>query len=780
MLCVTFTNRAAREMRTRIESYLGYYPHDLFAGNMHRFCLQFLYRNNIISADTSVLDEDDRLDLLATILPDKRNAAVTDFLTKAAYVYQTDHDHPEYIIRHPHSHISDADYEAIEKYARFKEHNRLIDYDDILLLAYTALQQRPAADYVMTDYCWAQVDEVQDMTPLQLAIVDAVMVRHGRTLIYFGDEQQAIFKFIGAGGRALEVLKRQCRGNILRLQRNYRSPGYLVEMCNALATDWLGIDADLLPQAVENTTDSGNLTLFSGSRQAISFTTAHICRKWRRIAPDDSIAVVCRTNREAEELSALFTTLSLPHFHVPRQDLFHRVPFKTVWSHLAVVAQPFLMHPWARLLYQLRCVPSMGEARKLIGTLRNCAIGGDELLSFDKPLRIERLIDLCDSDKAIVVFDTETTGLDIRHDHVVQIAAAKIVQGKITDTFEVFIDSDRPLPATIDGRPNPIAEAYAQAHKLSPDDAFNAFVSFIGKATLAGHNLDFDVPIMRRNMATRSTVDIPWQLMPLAERLDTLTLSRQLYPRLHSHRLGDMIAHLGISGINSHNAADDAAATAHLLLALADHAHSALPHIQAARDNRDIRRAADRFHREYAHFYLQCRSALYNPTESNANTLSGAIASADHFMTAHGYTDGIARLDYVKRLVDKCVTAGDEATTFGPQLMRHLFDLLSFNEGDLYTNGIIDERLSIMTIHKAKGMEMDRVVVYDSDSFFGPLDDQARLLYVAFSRARHSLAVAINGNMPRPLIGLQRYFTRLTPAQVRMATAAECLNLSPQ
>lgn len=45
MLCVTFTNRAAREMKQRIEAYMGYVPQNLFVGNMHRFCLRFLYEN---------------------------------------------------------------------------------------------------------------------------------------------------------------------------------------------------------------------------------------------------------------------------------------------------------------------------------------------------------------------------------------------------------------------------------------------------------------------------------------------------------------------------------------------------------------------------------------------------------------------------------------------------------------------------------------------------------------------------------------------------------------
>ena len=57
MLCITFTNRAAREMKSRITTYTGKATAGLFVGNIHRFCQRFLYENGIIPPDTTVLDE---------------------------------------------------------------------------------------------------------------------------------------------------------------------------------------------------------------------------------------------------------------------------------------------------------------------------------------------------------------------------------------------------------------------------------------------------------------------------------------------------------------------------------------------------------------------------------------------------------------------------------------------------------------------------------------------------------------------------------------------------
>ena len=778
MLCVTFTNRAAREMKQRIEGYLGYVPDNLFIGNMHRFCLRFLFCNNILEADTSVLDEEDQADYLATILPNPTAARIKDFLTKASYLYQTGNDHPEWIVRHPSEPFAERDYVDIDTYVNFKKANRLVDYDDILLMTYTALQQRQSNDYLMADYQWVQVDEVQDMTPLQLAIVESVVRRHRRTLIYFGDEQQAIFRFLGAGGRALEVLKNQCRGNIMRLRRNYRSPGYLVEMCNRLATDSLGLEREFLPEAVDCRRDMSNMILYCGDTEAIALTAANICRKWIAEHPDESVAVLCRLNKEADELSELFSKLGLSHFHVSKQDIFHQLTFKTIWSHLAVVCQPFLVHPWARLLYQLKCVSTLTGARNLVRLLRDSAVGCEELLYIEKPFKAERLIDICTSDREIVVFDTETTGLDVDNDDIVQIAAVKIVRGEFAGRFEVFVESNRELLSELAGGiANPLVQDYACADRLCPEMAFRKFFDFAGKAILAGHNLDFDIPMMRSNLTRRTHLDLPWQLTPGAERLDTLVLSRLLYPKAHSHRLSDMIALLDLDGSNTHNASDDAAATARLLLALASRAEEVRHKMELIHLNHKIQHIAEKFKAAYSEFYHKWRSMRYYTAKSEANSLSGAIRAADIFLSRHGYCSPLPRIDYILALVDRCIVDSTTPPTFGTQVNRHLFDLLSFNESDLYTNGIINEQLSVMTIHKAKGLEMDNVIVYDVSKPWGPDQDHARLLYVAFSRARQRLAIGLSGNMPHSMHGLHHYFNRMTSAQVRLAVNSEILKL---
>lgn len=777
MLCVTFTNRAAREMKQRIADYAGYVPLSLFVGNMHRFCLRFLTTNELIAADTSVLDEQDRDEYLATLLPYHSQAAINDFLCKAAFIYQKSKDHPHWIMRTPKTPVTTDDFEAVCRYIDFKNEHRLIDYDDILLQTYTALMQVDKMDYDMTGYSWVQVDEVQDMTPLQLAIVEAVSRRINRTVVYFGDEQQAIFNFIGAGGRALEHVKAMCRHNIMHLNRNYRSPRILVEMCNRIACERLGLPPALLPRPTDTGFD-GEMTMHrcSNDEQA-ALMAAHICRQWAQQYADQSIAVLVRSNKEGDSVSETFAAAGLQAFHITRRDLFHSISYKTVWSHLAAVCRPHLNQPWVQLLYRTRAVRTLTEARKLVKQLTSSGISPCELLNFDMPAKLEHFCRLIQSETTIVVFDTETTGLDPLNDDIVQIAAVKMRGTEIVpgSEFEVFINTDKPLPSQLSsGQPNTFVRTYARAEKTDAATALKAFFDYAGSdAVLCGHNTLFDCSMITNNVQRRTTLDIPSSFSPQAPIIDTLEISRLTMPRLMSHTLENIIKALGTEGCNSHNASDDVRATANIIAPLFEQAKKLLPLTALAKQDENIRKAAQRLCKAYGNYYAQSLLMFNRTTLSPDNTLAGMFVDAAGFFYTNGFAGQIQHLDYVIELIDKCIVNPGEHT-FRQQVSEHLFELLSFNEADFFANGIIREQISITTVHKAKGLEMDNVVVYNANTGFGSETEQARVLYVAFSRARKRLAVGYTGSNLSPCVRSVAHMFKQTPAEtVLNAVSAE-------
>lgn len=579
MLCVTFTNRAAREMQLRIADYLGEKPRGLFVGNMHRFCLRFLFANHLLDAETSVMDEDDQKDFLREYAGTETDAQLREFLLKKAFVYQCDNDHPEWVRRCPATELTPDDFNLICRYTRYQADNKLIDYDDILLRTYTALLQPDAERYAMARYRWVQVDEVQDMTPLQIAIVEQ-LAADGSTVVYFGDEQQAIFRFIGAGGRALNILKTKCGGNILRLSRNYRSPHRIVGMCNDLASRWLAIPRNMLPEAsADRATCAGTLTCHAAPAPYLPLLTVWQVKRWAEADPYGDIAVLVRTNREGDEVAAALDSAGIKHFHIAKHDLFHRVPFKTVWAHLALIHQPNNLQAWARLLYQTRAIRTLSGARRLVAALAGEGVNPGALLDFDSDPRLAA----CDNIKS-----------------------------------------------------NPV-----------------------------------------------------------------------------------------------------------------------------------VRRVAGRFSAAYSDFYQHWRGVY----AEGSSSLGEAIDAAARWLCDKGYTAPLERLDYLLKLVNESIVDAETEHGLRAQLERHLYDLLSYTESDLLADHIADERVSVMTVHKAKGLEMNNVLVYDATSAGGTDDDAVRLLYVAFSRARRRLAVGLSDKPSRALASVMHYFNPVERHEIKCAIA---------
>lgn len=739
MLCLTFTNRAAREMMKRIDQYLGYAPAGLFIGNIHSFCLRFLHANRLIAPDATVIDEEDAADYIENTLDIKGARAVRDFLDKAAFIWQLDHDHPERVIRRPKIQPSESDCEKIALFVQFKDENRLIDYDEILLRTYTALLDKDSDMLKMTGYTWLQVDEVQDMTPLQLSIIDGLCARGKRTALYLGDEQQAIFGFLGAGGRALDIVKRQCGTNILRLQRNYRSPGYLVRLCNRLANKYLNIDPDFLPDAVATGSIAHPLVKWRGDAVTLRLMAAARARRLLEEFPDENVAILVHTNKQGQEMADLLSEHGFDFFHVSRPDIFHQAAFKTVWSHLAVVQRPTRSQEWARILYQCRAVRTLAGARNLMNILRDSAMTGEELMYLDRPSAIGRFCENIENpQRTVVVIDTETTGLDTDSDDVIQIAAVRTRLGcEVPDgRFCIFIRTDRHIPRYLaDGIDNPMREAYAKAELHEADEALDIFARWLGDdSIIAGHNLAFDTEILRQNYSRRTSVPLPRQLQADAVTIDTLQLSRLLLPSLWSHRLAYLIDYLKIEGINSHNAIDDVAATVELMKVLHNMAPPKLDRQRKVRGNTNIVRASLRLERAYNELYKATKATM----SGRGGTLAEAMQQAYRFFLNNGYINSIPHFAYFIEMVDTLVVDSSEHG-LRKQAEAHLTDLTGFNESDLLANGIVSERLSVMTVHKAKGLEMDNVIILDAGSGFGSSLDYARLLYVAFSRAKKRL-----------------------------------------
>jgi len=160
-----------------------------------------------------------------------------------------------------------------------------------------------------------------------------------------------------------------------------------------------------------------------------------------------------------------------------------------------------------------------------------------------------------------VVFDIETTGLSAVNDMITEIGAIKVENGKIIDTFSQLINPERPIPEKITNLTGITDDMVKD--KPTIGEIINDFKEFIKDHVLVAHNASFDVGFIREKFKLFN-LDLNNPV------LDTLELSRAVFPDLKSHKLNIIANHLNIELINHHRAVDDAKATAEILIKILD------------------------------------------------------------------------------------------------------------------------------------------------------------------------------------------------------------------
>ncbi len=161
----------------------------------------------------------------------------------------------------------------------------------------------------------------------------------------------------------------------------------------------------------------------------------------------------------------------------------------------------------------------------------------------------DNAIDLSNGmDEEYIVLDIETTGLSFRTEKITEIGAVKVKNGEIIDTFECFVNPEIPIPQRIVEITHITDEMVRNAGTI--DMVIPKFLDFIGNLKLVAHNADFDVGFLKYNAENLG-------LKMDNEYIDSLKLSRQLYPEFKKHKLGIIAEKLGIKVENAHRALDD-------------------------------------------------------------------------------------------------------------------------------------------------------------------------------------------------------------------------------
>ena len=812
MLCLTFTNRAAREMTNRIQKVVGGDFSELMVGNVHRFCSKFLFEQGRIPADSAIIDDEEAVSIIADYRNEDEEGVTRDFNRYKGYqtiiffqhfIYQLEHQHPWKYYLHPES-FTDDDREAVKHicasqkieydeqavvniyhhaqeymdeanapgldgktadrirvllwkmyyagcYARYKEENHLFDFEDLLLYTYDIYRSDPTCKR----YPWIQVDEVQDLNGMQLAIIDLLTAEDNPMVMYLGDEQQAIFSFMGAKVETLTLLKMRCKGNIHHLQRNHRSPKYLLDVFNDYAEKQLKIDRELLPLSDNDTkATSGDLRIIHSSTieaEHKDITTEALSLYEQN--KEERTAVIVSANSDADRISEAMTEAGLTHFKVSGRDLFDTPDVKLLLAHLSVLSNEHNSIAWTRIMKGVHAFPSHALARRFNWKLKQLALSPSDFLLYPESCYTAEFLRAYNEEE-IVVFDTETTGLNVFQDDIIEIAAIRIKGGEVVgEPLDLYIETDKPILPMLGDKENPMYAIYHEkmstGELLSPSDALQSFLAYVGTSPILGHNANYDYNILDNNLQRYCKDTIQAHDIRC---FDSLKLIRLLAPSLHSYKLESLLKTFHLSGVNSHQAIDDVKATVSLVRLCAEKAREKQAQQAAFIRHPKVKPFANVLRSNYGECYREAVNRLYKLSADHEPALVSELSAAYNTFRSDGLINDIPRLDYILRYLRiDMLTDETVANALAPQLSQYVMDINTLKEADFCNSKSILERIYVTTVHKAKGLEFDNVIIFDAADGRYPNaynktkqqdGEDARKFYVAMSRAKRRLFIA--------------------------------------
>ena len=163
-----------------------------------------------------------------------------------------------------------------------------------------------------------------------------------------------------------------------------------------------------------------------------------------------------------------------------------------------------------------------------------------------------------------VVFDVETTGLSpVSGDRIIEIAAVKVKNGEIVDSFESFIQPGRDIPVEASRIHNITEDMVADAPQR--DEVLPQILQFIGGACLVGHNIKFDLDFLCYELSL-----IGRRIHEGTPTIDTIKMAKRLLPQLSTYRLSNLAQYFGANVQETHRALSDVKLTVMVVTRLLD------------------------------------------------------------------------------------------------------------------------------------------------------------------------------------------------------------------
>ena len=343
ILALTFTNKAAKEMKERAEALVGNDIHNLQISTFHSFSVRLLriygeklgYGNNF-----NIYDTDDQKSLISKIMkelnvqddntPGKIAGRISKLKEKGIDIKTIE---KEVDLRVPSNRVF---FDIFDKYEKTLKSSNAMDFSDLILNANKILDNSEVLGRVQERYRYIIVDEYQDTNDLQYEIINKIASKYNNICVV-GDEDQSIYAFRGANINNILNFERDYKNAlVIKLEKNYRSTERILNAANEL------IRNNKSSRGKKLWTDAGKgekIQVFNASNtfDEANFIAEEIVRKNREGIPFKDMAVLYRTNAQSRVLEEKMLLNNIKYRVYGGIQFFQRKEIKDLLAYLSVI-----------------------------------------------------------------------------------------------------------------------------------------------------------------------------------------------------------------------------------------------------------------------------------------------------------------------------------------------------------------------------------------------------------------------------------------------------------
>lgn len=803
ILCLTFTNKACRELKNRITSQLDFETaNKITIRTIHGFAYQVITttakKAQTIFKEFVIFDDEDQKTLIRQTIANFPKARALDIQYIVNCIEQLKQ---ERALKHIYTEDIEADYTTIyhqhlkfnktfnqqqndnlTKFFQFDGLNIIInyelalqqmhglDYKDLIANAYRLFQDENICSSWRKRYKCIMIDEMQDTSSFEYTMLEKLFPANN--IMLCGDEFQTIYEWRGSNPqKILTAFTKKYNPLIINFNENYRSTKLLLEMAYNTLINLFCKETILHSYAKNLLSKSSELGHKIELKQANSLANEaqwifqNIVNLLPLVKTPTQIAILVRQNNYLQNLTLHLNYLAniynqknqeapIHFIQIDNIRFFKRQEIKDVLSIMKYLINPNDYLSLQRILINL--IPNIGirTIKQISSTeyLQNGLRLSDFInANFQNP-NYEPFSDLISAylSKDIIVFDIEGTGTDIFADNIIQLSAIKIRKGKKIAEFNRYLKSDKPVGDS--EKVHHISDEYLQTHGENPKLVLQEFCQFIQDAIITGHNIrGYDMDILNQNLLKHNLKPVNFSNI----NFDTLDLVRRFYPNLPNHKLEFLSNHFQFETKSNHNSLDDVFATWELLHKLLE--DKIIP--TAKKRSELINKQKNKFI-HVAQIFQKLHSIL-NDNLLLENLIAQIVEEFNlvNIYKANATQDGAVRLENIRNLFR--LAKAELNSHRGTNGIKELLQYASLSNTDLDALTSSHPKIPIITIHQAKGLEFDYEFLAGMNddifpSYFSTrngsiTEEEKRLFYVAITRAKKALFLSSSGRPSRLL-----------------------------